>query len=333
MILESKSQSCIWCKRGFLSDFVEEDRSISFGPKRRSNEHIFPQCIGGRVVTPDLCKPCNDRFGAKVDLNLIRDERVMRAAKSLGIDEDEFLKPLGVIKGISSFSDGSSRPGKFKDGEVFSEPKLSNGSDLSISAFDQKFRQEDVKNLKKQLCKKHGAAHEKRVEKLVNAMLAEPTKSHYDPVLNEGLRPVMASTGLEVSIRSDPWKTDWCISKIFFETGRVLFSREYVSYLRPVFERLKDFVESGIAENLPNKGQSIFRHSIIEKSVGFLHQVNLKAGPEHFSAIVTLYGTSRWSFDIPLHPQRPPDFCEEVLLDNPLDRNSPCLPPIIRRFS
>lgn len=332
MILESKSQSCIWCRRGFLSDFVEEDRSISFGPKRRSNEHIFPQSIGGRVVTPDLCKPCNDRFGVKVDLNLIRDERVMKAAKSLGINEDEFLKPLGVIKGFSSFSDGSSRPGKFKDGEVFSEPRLSNGADLSISAFDQKFRQEDVKNLKKRLYKKHGSAHEKRMEKLLNAMLAEPTKSHYDPVLNEGLRPVMASTGLEVSIRSDPWKTDWCISKIVFETGRVLFSREYVSYLRPVFERLKDFVESGIRTNPSSKGHGIFTHSVIEESLGSLHQVHLKASPERFSAIVTLYGSSCWSLHISLEPQRPPDFCEEVLLDNPLDRNSPCLPPIIRRF-
>src|SRR5882762_4459501 len=56
--------TCIWCNRRFLSNGLERDQTVTFGPVERSEEHIIPSNIYGGIITLDLCKSCNERFGS-----------------------------------------------------------------------------------------------------------------------------------------------------------------------------------------------------------------------------------------------------------------------------
>lgn len=333
MILPSKHLTCIWCDRGFLDESLADDSSISFGSTPRSKEHIFPECIGGRITTTDLCKCCNNRFGELIDIHLIRDEKVMQAASDAGIKTSKFLKPLGAINGTSSFSDGSKRPGALKDGVVRTHPKLSDPTELSISAFDSQFSNSDIRNLKKRLISKHGEINKQRVNNLVDRVIANPNETVFDPVLNEGFRPIPATTGMKLMIDSDPWKSHWCLAKIVVETAKALLSCEYASYFNPVFDELKKYVATGIQSSALNNGTGCFEYSRLKKTIGRMHRVNISADTTAFTATVILYGTASWRYSISVEPISAPSFSEDIVLDNPLDRNIDCPTPKIKRHT
>ena len=42
-----------------------------FDDSKKTEEHVFPEAIGGSFSIFNLCKPCNDKLGANADSHLI----------------------------------------------------------------------------------------------------------------------------------------------------------------------------------------------------------------------------------------------------------------------
>lgn len=59
-----------------------------------SEEHIIPDALGGRLVVHFLCKPCNDRLGARVDANAKRDPQLAQRILAFGEHAPERAKKL-----------------------------------------------------------------------------------------------------------------------------------------------------------------------------------------------------------------------------------------------
>src|SRR4051794_10408227 len=87
--LEFKRKNCIWCRRRLIQSGLAVDCSENFGPRSRSEEHIIPKSLFGKFITNDLCKCCNDHFGAVADHALVRDKDIVEAAKLLGFKETD----------------------------------------------------------------------------------------------------------------------------------------------------------------------------------------------------------------------------------------------------
>src|SRR5688572_16509784 len=103
MRLPIKRHFCIWCG-------TELREGV------RSDEHVIPDCLGGRLLSPDVCRECNSRFGAESDWKLLHDERIYHAAREAGLSHDELLRNYegitttnGGMRVTLRVSDGVSR--------------------------------------------------------------------------------------------------------------------------------------------------------------------------------------------------------------------------------
>jgi len=67
-------------------------------PAPLTDEHVIPASIGGRLVVPFLCQPCNSWFGQRTDPSATRDPYVREAVLRLG-DAGEPFKPR-VLDGM-----------------------------------------------------------------------------------------------------------------------------------------------------------------------------------------------------------------------------------------
>lgn len=78
VFLPELHERCIWCGESFTS-------------VRRSNEHIIPESLFGRIVTLDVCVGCNNRLGAEVDCAFLCDGPTIEAAREAGFPPERFL--------------------------------------------------------------------------------------------------------------------------------------------------------------------------------------------------------------------------------------------------
>jgi hypothetical protein len=58
-------------------------RQLGLG--EQSDEHVFPDAIGGTLVIRDVCRECNGRLGDRVDRGLVEHQAMQFTRKTLGI--------------------------------------------------------------------------------------------------------------------------------------------------------------------------------------------------------------------------------------------------------
>lgn len=309
--LEPRHRSCIWCERRFLPHGFKQDRTVDFGPVERSEEHIFPQNVFGRLVTLDLCKDCNDMFGSRVDHHLLRDERVITAAAKTGIDNKALLKRF---HGNQSTHEGRKFQVTLQNGNYRITPRFADLMQLSVGSVGGKILQNDLVALKHRLGQeirrkmdvvKLPTEHELRIIQLIDAIAKNPDQVHYDPVLGEGFKPTALSTSIKVQMRSDPWITDWCVAKMLFTTTACMMPNPYFLYLQPVQNYLRTFVREGLAREYTGTGKSIFASGSDEQHAA-KHSITISATQTRYKGVVRFFGSAWWRFSCDLKPVRAP---------------------------
>jgi hypothetical protein len=324
--LQPTSNTCIWCDRRFLPNGLKQDRTVNFGPVERTQEHIIPSNLFGRVITLDVCKCCNESFGSRMDHELTRDKRVHTAATEAGVRIREYRKRY---RSIRQSEDGRKFESTHCDGSDRIEPKLNDLARLSIGVVGGKVREVDLKNLKNRLVGKlrkkfmgHGLPSdwEDRVDLLMAAIRNSPDRLHYDSVLGERFNPTPLLPFEEIQTKSSPWIADWCVAKMMYETGACLMPMPFLDYLRPVQEHLRAFVRNGLSAKVCDRGTSILE-SGNDKQSGLKHSIVITATQTAYKSGVRLFGSAWWRFSASLKPIRPParrGFRVEVA--NPLGR-------------
>lgn len=335
LVLPSKHNSCIFCGKRFLSKGFLPDETVSFGPVQRSKEHIIPENLFGRIITRDICKPCNDRFGEHVDIHPLRDRRVILTAEQVGVSKEDLLSKLGELRGFQQIESGEDIPVTFKKGTIRAEPRLKNSNKLAISVFDGEIRPQDLVNLKRSLIqkikRKRGLSElpadmRQEIEWLCKQLDVEPDKDHSSEALQEGFRPVFFSGPANFSIQEYPWKTDRCIAKIVAETLAVGLPTDWWKYSKSIFLYLHRFIQMGLKTDDPESERTIFAFDHCP-AIGAVHQIDIKLTKQSFSASVVLFGSAKWPLLSNLQPMNAPDDNGwQITLKNPLDpRDEPSI--------
>src|SRR5882724_408500 len=66
-----------------------------------SDEHVFPEAIGGTLRIKTVCKQCNDYLGHSVDVHLAEHEFVRSIRLSLGLAGKSKTPPNPLERGVS----------------------------------------------------------------------------------------------------------------------------------------------------------------------------------------------------------------------------------------
>ena len=327
-VLRKEHRNCVWCDRRFLPHGLKRDQTVTFGPVERSEDHIIPLCIGGNVITEDLCKHCNEAFGHQVDHHLLHDSRVLEAAERAGISNRELLK---TFKGIQRAADGRKFQVTCRHGEHRIKPRLEKLEALGIGAVDGRVVERDLDDLKyrlQQKVRRHlnqptlATEHTQRIDALISALRRDPDVVHYDPILDEGFRAIVLEPWITVSMRTDPWVTDWCIAKILFATTVCLMPEPFLRFLTSVQNHLRSFVRDGLRSKPCGSGETILL-SGQDSMIGRAHSVQIRATGKGYDGEVRLFGSAWWRFSCTFQSDRLPlDKGFAIEIANPLGRGA-----------
>ena len=210
---------CIWCGRRLVRRGLPVDCGDGFGPRPRSEEHIIPQAIFGRIITTDLCKCCNEYFGATCDHALAKDHRIVEAARRAGVPASELWSEYVAIQTTASgrkvrtvYKKDKTGPG----GSHRTQPELKDMQRLAIGVAEGKVNEEDLKHLRARLVekvRKNGLSLSderilSEVDRLLDQVRQAPSAEHSNQVINEKLVPTLLPPQGAVTWKIKPWETD-----------------------------------------------------------------------------------------------------------------------------
>ena len=192
MRLPIRHHFCIWCG-SVLSD------------DQRSDEHIIPDCLGGRLKSPDVCRVCNSRFGSDSDWRLLNDRRIYTSAMRAGVPHDQFLR---TYEAIATTGNGQEVRLRVTDGTSrviggLGAKHVHIGSDT-----DGAFAIRDVASLRalRKSRAKLKCPHldpllvDREIDRMVDAPFESgPAKCPYSPLLGEGFALSSTSNDFQVT--------------------------------------------------------------------------------------------------------------------------------------
>jgi HNH endonuclease len=302
MKLQSIHTECIWCKKRLIQSGLLVDCDQRFGPRPRSDEHIIPKNLFGKLATVDLCKCCNDNFGLFCDHALVKDDKIVEAAKRAGLEITDLwpqfygtqMTPKGRKIKIS-YNKGSFKP----------KAELQSIDKLAIPIIDGKLNEEDLKHFEARLIqkvklKKMGLSQiviEKHVGILLGQMRHDCTKTYTDSVIDETVVPSQLNSQVIYTGETKPWETQWCLAKIVFELSQMLWPKNYRTYFLPVLDQWRFFINARECSPDGKQGIGIFLYDELP--------VEMAAKRHVFEGIVSateirwsliFFGTARWTF-------------------------------------
>lgn len=325
--LQSSHNYCIWCDRLLCDRGSAVDCNAVAGPRPRSEEHLIPACLFGELVSFDLCKCCNDFFGATCDHALLNDQRIVEAAKRAGINVRELwsrfeitqMTPSGRrVRTIYKKNDGSEM------GSYQPQPELKDLSRLMIVAPEGKVSVAQLGHLRARLVKKVGLKRlnlssqqiESEVDKLLDETCRTPDEAHYNPVIREWIKPSRLPPEGIVVRETRPWETEWSLAKICFELSQLLWPPNYREYCAPVLNELRAFLTARECSDDGKSGVGIFTYSeSLDCPAKKWHTVEGVVCAFRASWRLTFFGTVSWSYSRELTPLRsPPDpgYCIQI---------------------
>jgi hypothetical protein len=325
--LEFKRKKCIWCRRRLIQSGLTVDCSEDFGPRPRSEEHIIPKSIFGRFVTNDLCKCCNDHFGAVADHALVRDNHIVEAAKLVGFKESD-LWPFFDTAQVTPR--GRTITVSYKEGEFRPQPSLKNLNELSLPIIEGKLDEKQVKHfaarLKTKVMAKGLRLSEEQVkneiEGFIAKMRADPKGTYTNSVIGETVEPTQLGTQLKYTRETKPWETHWALTKIVFEFSQLFWPQNYRQYYSPLLNAWRDFLNRREVSEDGKTGPGIFIQDLLPKEqASKRHFIEGTISPTHAEWTLTFFGTARWKIGVdqvePITPPPDPPLRFEII--NPVD--------------
>lgn len=296
MLIPIQMTACLWCGKRFPES--GDDPAGDCVP--RSDEHIIPESIGGKIKTRDVCCACNSHFGALCDHAMVDDQRIMRAAEEAGYKFTDFRK---TFKGTQKTETGGEVPTRYKQGQFKPRPQLRPTSALMVPAGEwAKLRQQVRESLIVKVGRKHlpsmdEAAIALEVDQLMAAMDTDPSRPHYNERIGEGFRLTVSSGPVTGSIEMFPWETDWCLAKAVVELACLTWPREYQGYFREAIQYFRDFLSNREHDPAEKTGTGAFQYAELAGLAAKHHEIICKLSPTMLQLRLTFFGTAQWAWD------------------------------------
>jgi hypothetical protein len=309
---------CIWCGRRLVRRGLAVDCSDAFGPRPRSEEHIIPRDLFGKLTTDDLCKCCNELFGAICDHALAKDHRIVEAARRAGVTERELWSEYVAVRPTASGRKIRTVYKKDKTGRGGSyliQPELKDLQRLAVGTVEGEVNEEHLKHLRARLFekvrRKGSSLPDKQllteVDKLLDQVRQAPGAKHYNPVIDESFAPRPLPAKGAVTWKIKPWETDWCMAKITYELSQLLWPMNYRVYSSPVLHELRTFLEKRECSEDGKQGIGKFAYDELSTEPPTRrHLIEGVVTATQVSWSLTFFGTARWSYSRKLTPFRPP---------------------------
>lgn len=282
MRLREKHHSCIWCGKVFWVVV-------------RSDEHVIPDCLQGRLRCPDVCKKCNSTFGSSSDWKLLNDERIYLAARDAGMSHDELISKYEAIATTAwglkiklAVRDGVSRV----VGGLGSKP-IYVGSDEHGH-----FLPKEIANLK--ALKKAEAARrfpkiargeiDREVDRIVDSLAGFPPGTKVSSaLLSDGFASDMTSSVVAFTRTYNEVDTDRAMAKSLFTILKSVLPRRLEAPMANALGQVKRFALGH------DDGNFIHFARVPERQPRKQHQIRICTGPSGFNYTVILFDVLAWS--------------------------------------
>lgn len=213
--------------------------------KKFSEEHIFPESIGGSLIINSVCKSCNDKLGRNVDSHLVNNKLIEFERMNLGIAGKKGKIPNPLKKGF--LSDDPSQ-------------------EVHIDLFDNNFSKlYCVPNVKKK--KKEDGSTEISItvdqtdeDKISNIIkkIKKRNEISAEEVKKESKREISENPKITTKFTINIFEYQRAIVKIAYELGYYCFGNEYLNdktgeMLRKFF--LDNNFKVDFSEKYPIRGQ------------------------------------------------------------------------------
>ncbi len=327
MKLDSAHNDCIWCGRRLVHKSYLVDCQENFGPRPRSDEHIIPRSILGKIVTDDLCKCCNEHFGKSYDHALLDDKSIVEAAKLVGVKETDLWQRF---EGFQYAVTGDKIEIAFNKGVGRPKPELRALDRLTVPIVDGKADERSLKNFAARLKGKvrqrkpllPSETIEAGVARLIAKMRLDPTQSYYDEDIEEGVRPIPLTPEIRYTKETRPWETQWSIAKIFYELSYALWPNVYCYYFGPTLDQWRQYIEKRECSPNGKQGPGIFIHERLAPELAAReHRIEGLVTKDSMNWCITFFGTARWrTHDWRFTPENPPqDSGRTITILNPTE--------------
>jgi hypothetical protein len=291
MLIAFRHNHCIWCEKTFsISGF-----RARFGEVQRSDEHIIPDNLFGRIKTNDVCVGCNSLLGMHVDDRLRNDFHVFNAGRDAGLKIDELL-PVFRVSGTTP--DGEPFEYTVKRGVWRLNPSFHKGG-FKIGSVNGAARESDLLNAKKKmLAMVKGntglGVSETEAVKFVNALFDEfMAKQAQSTVFNkrikQGLRARPIPSKGAVNMVTHPWQTQWAIGKAMYETGATMLPDRLRRRVQSALHQIRQFVEARA------EGRGILKHKTLSRTAAQKHEVEIRLKGSALTFAVRLFNREQWS--------------------------------------
>jgi len=305
------------------------DCKENFGPRPRSDEHIIPEALFGKLITDDLCKCCNSHFGAICDHALAKDQKIVEAAKRVGIKETDLWPQF---EGVQRSPRGRDIKISYSKGVFRPRAELRALDKLSVPIIDGFVSEKHLEHFGARLFKKVRTKRKDltnqqiraSVNSLLEKMRRDPSGTYHDSLIGETVEPTRLNSQIKYTRETKPWETQWCIAKIVFELSQLLWPTNYRAYFKPVFHQWRFFLEKLECSPDRKQGIGIFKsEDLPAKAATSEHVIEGIVSPTEMCWSITFFGTARWWFDQKVKPiQRPPDPGCKIKIVNPIGNPS-----------
>ena len=281
MRLPIKHHFCIWCGEALWNG-------------QRSDEHVVPDCLGGRLKCPDICRGCNSGFGAESDWRLLNDHRIYQAATQAGVSHDEFLRTYEAVTTTSGglqvrlrVTDGVSR---VVGGLGASQVHI--GSDAAGT-----FSSRDVASLRarKKSQAKAKCSHlepqiiDREIDRMIDALfLGGPAIPAYSPLLGEGFALDSTSHVVQITRTYHPLDTFRAMAKSLYTVLKNVLPRTLERPMAESLVHLRAFAKGEIDTPNPVHFQRLRRKPARR------HRLCIDFGTEGFCFEAVLYEALSW---------------------------------------
>jgi hypothetical protein len=284
--------------------------------------------VFGKLITTDLCRCCNSRFGDGCDFALAEDKHIVEAAQRAGLSIPNLWSQF---EGFQHTSDGRPVKTVFKGGSFRPQAQLNSLHQLSVAATEGRIRDRDLKNLRARLISKVRAKSLNlsesqivtEIDQLLNELRESPEQTHYNSVIQEGFRASPLNSKVRVSKETRPWETHWALAKIVFELSNTVVTNPYRAYFAEVVRTIKTFLERRACSEDRKQGPGIFTFTELpSKHAARFHTIEGIFTPLRFEWHLTFFGTARWSYSQDVSPIRAPAHGQRVLIENPTENGA-----------
>lgn len=303
MKLPQAHKDCIWCGRRLINSSVLVDCKAPFGPRPRSDEHIIPENIFGKIITTDVCRCCNQTFGELYDCAIVLDNQVVRAAGLAGVKITDLWPQF---EGYQQTPSGRKIMISYRKGTFQPRPELKALNELSVPIINRKVDERNIGHFKARLfekVRKKGlplteAEIKMRIDGLIDNMRNDLSGTYTDAVIDETVKPTYLGNQVFYTRETRPWETQWCLAKIFFELSHALWPKYFLKYYAQPLKYCRKFMEEQHCSADGKQGRGIFpvAEELPESCAVKRHVIEGLVSQTEMSWKITFFGTLRWTF-------------------------------------